>query len=121
MDEFPSMYSCPRLSRRIAPRPSTRTSGSKLAAHQSRMSVNGCQTNFLSAVINRSVFHSLITVYPFEVLGRVSPLPFAKGEDEGEGLAALRSSSVNQIASTTLELLANLMIPEAKNCYPAFD
>src|SRR5438552_7497411 len=64
MDEFPSMYSRPRLSRRIAPRPSTRTSGSKSVAHQSRMSVNGCQTNFLSAAINRFVFHSLITVYP---------------------------------------------------------
>src|SRR6266446_6322427 len=82
MDEFPSMYSRPRLSRRIAPRPSTRTSGSKSAAHQSRMSVNGCQTNFLSAAINRFVFHSVITVYPFEVLGRVSPLPFAKGEEK---------------------------------------
>src|SRR5437667_11770575 len=68
MDEFPSMYSRPRLSRRIAPRPSTRTSGSKAAAHQSRMSVNGCQTNFLSAAINRFVFHSLITVYPSKCL-----------------------------------------------------
>src|SRR5213592_3778863 len=102
MDEFPSMYSRPRLSRRIAPRASTRTSGSKSAAHQSLILANGCQTNFLSAAIKRSVFHSVTTVYPFEVLGRVSPLPFAKGEDEGEGLAALRSSSVNQIASTTL-------------------
>src|SRR5207244_13590901 len=70
MDEFPSMYSRPRLSRRIAPRPSTRTSGSKSVAHQSRMSVNGCQTNFLSVAINRFVFHSVIG-FTAEIMIRV--------------------------------------------------
>src|SRR6266496_102801 len=60
MDEFPSMYSRPLLSRSTAPCPSTRTSGSCSAAHHSRMSVNGCQTNRLSQAINWSVFHSIM-------------------------------------------------------------
>src|SRR5206468_11723749 len=60
MDELPSMYSRPLLSRSNAPRPSTKTSGSCSRAHHSRMSVNGCQTNRLSASISSSVFHSAI-------------------------------------------------------------
>src|SRR6266496_1805386 len=60
MDEFPSMYSRPLLSRTTAPCPSTRTSGSCSGAHHSRMSVNGCQTNRLSQAINWSVFHSIM-------------------------------------------------------------
>src|SRR5437763_11108492 len=62
MDEFPSMYSPPLLSRSTAPCPSTRTSGSCSGAHHSRMSVNGCQTNCLSAAVNSSVFHSVMNV-----------------------------------------------------------
>src|SRR5439155_327589 len=62
MDEFPSMYSRPLLSRSNAPLPSTKTSCSYSAAHHSRMSVNGCQTNRLSQSISSSVFHSVISV-----------------------------------------------------------
>src|SRR4030095_4923403 len=61
IDELPSMYSRPRLSRRSAPRPSTKTSGSCSGAHHSRILVNGCQTNRLSISISSSVFHSVIT------------------------------------------------------------
>src|SRR5207247_6724265 len=56
----PSIYSRPRLSRKIAPRPSTKTSGSCSGAHHSRMLVNGCQTKRLSAAMSSSVFHSVI-------------------------------------------------------------
>src|SRR5258708_1985935 len=63
IDELPSMYSRPRLSRRSAPRPSTKTSGSCSGAHHSRILVNGCQTNRLSISISSSVFHSLITAF----------------------------------------------------------
>src|SRR5205814_174074 len=56
-----SRISRPRLSRRRAPRPSTKTSGSCSGAHHSRMLVNGCQTDRLSISISSSVFHSLIT------------------------------------------------------------
>src|SRR5207247_110639 len=62
MDEFPSMYSRPVLSRSVAPCPSTRISGSCSGAHHSRMSVNGCQTNRLSAAINSSVFQSVMNI-----------------------------------------------------------
>src|SRR4029077_10749261 len=91
IDELPSMYSRPRLSRKIAPRPSTSTSGSCSGPHQSRMSVNGCQTNFLSAAISSSVFHSVIAASFLDQflhaynLAVVSQLP-----DEG-GPSALRS------------------------------
>src|SRR6266700_1387753 len=62
MDELPSMYSRPLLSRSNAPRPSTKTSGSCSGERHSLMLVNGCQTNRLSQAINCSVFHSLMTV-----------------------------------------------------------
>src|SRR5688500_19115712 len=60
MDEFPSIYSSPRLSRSRAPCPSTRISGSWPGAHQSCMEVNGCQRYFLSAATRASVFQSLM-------------------------------------------------------------
>src|SRR6266404_3764714 len=60
IDELPSMYSRPRLSRSSAPCPSTKTSGSWSGAHHSGMFVNGCQTNRLSASINASVFQSVM-------------------------------------------------------------
>src|SRR6266487_6748579 len=61
IDELPSMYSRPRLSRRSAPLPSTKTSGSCSGAHHSGILVNGCQTNRLSQSINWSVFHSVMS------------------------------------------------------------
>ena len=60
IDEFPSMYSRPRLSRKIAPCPSTITIGSCSGAHHSGMLVNGCQTNCLSVVIKSFVFQLLM-------------------------------------------------------------
>src|SRR6266550_2486469 len=60
IDELPSMYSRPRLSRRSAPLPSTKTSGSCPGAHHSGISVNGCQTNRLSQSTNWSVSHSVM-------------------------------------------------------------
>src|SRR2546428_6165069 len=60
IEEFPSMYSRPSLSRRTAPRPLTSTKGSCSGAHQSRIFVKGCQTYFLSASIRSLVFHSVI-------------------------------------------------------------
>src|SRR5947209_439746 len=63
MDELPSMYSRPLLSRSNAPRPSTKTSGSCSAAHHSRISVKGCQTNRLSHWTSLSVFHSAIAAW----------------------------------------------------------
>src|SRR4029077_19541355 len=63
MEEFPSMYSRPLLSRNTAACPSTKISGSCSWAHHSRMSVNGCQTNRLSASIRAFVFHSVITAW----------------------------------------------------------
>src|SRR6266850_6059079 len=61
IDELPSMYSRSWLSRRSAPLPSTKTSGSFPGAHHSAVLVNGCQTNRLSQSINWSVFHSVIS------------------------------------------------------------
>src|SRR6266403_2075322 len=60
IDELPSMYSRPRLSRSSAPCPSTKTSGSWSGAHHSGMFVNGCQTNRLSASINASLISGLL-------------------------------------------------------------
>src|SRR4029450_5229163 len=61
IDELPSMYSRPWLSRRSTPLPSTKTSGSCPEAHHSGIFVNGCQTNRLSQSINWSVFHSVMS------------------------------------------------------------
>src|SRR5260370_6718351 len=60
IDELPSIYSRPRLSRRIAPRPSTSTSSWCPGARQSRIFVNGCQINSLSVAISASVSHLII-------------------------------------------------------------
>src|SRR5215216_7054447 len=60
IEEFPSMYSRPLLSRRNAPWPSTKTNGSCSGLHHWRMSVNGCHTNRLSQAISSSVFHSVM-------------------------------------------------------------
>src|SRR5436309_10459776 len=95
MDEFPSMYSSPLLSRSTAPCPSTKTSGSCSGAHHSRMSVNGCQTNCLSASVNSSVFHSLMNVCEsirkFQI-----PIPKSQGK-------------------------FNSQIPKRRTCHPLFE
>src|SRR5437763_9840672 len=63
MEELPSMYSRPLVSRSNAPRPSTKTNGSCSGLHHSRMSVNGCQTNRLSQAISSSVFQSVMIAF----------------------------------------------------------
>jgi len=49
----------------------------------------------------RQVMCGIRTTY-FTAGTRTSPLPFPKGEDEGEGLLFCRCSSANQIARNTL-------------------
>src|SRR5207248_8560762 len=88
IDELPSMYSRPRLSRRRAPRPSTKTSGSCSGAHHSRILVNGCQTNRLSVSISSLVFHLLIIALLLDWFfnranvfdGRAASLIFARND-----------------------------------------
>src|SRR4030095_13636210 len=52
IEELPSRYSRPSLSRSTAPLPETSTSGSCSGAPQSRICVKGCQVCALSAAIN---------------------------------------------------------------------
>src|SRR5436305_7961936 len=70
IEELPSMYSRPLASRKIAPRPSTITSGSCSRAHHSGMFVNGCQTNRLSVAIRSRSSQSLIVVLTQETIER---------------------------------------------------
>ncbi len=55
IEELPSRYSRPRLSRRVAPWPETMTSGSWSGAHQSRICVKGCHWCRRSASIQARV------------------------------------------------------------------
>src|SRR5437764_9265842 len=70
IEELPSMCSRSLASRKVAPRPSTITSGSCSRAHHSGMFVNGCQTNRLSVAIRSRSSQSLIVVLTQETIER---------------------------------------------------
>src|SRR5438270_12274848 len=70
IDELPSMYSRPLISRTIAPWPSTIITGSCSGAYHSGMFVNGCQRNLLSVAISSRLFQSLIVVLTQETIDR---------------------------------------------------
>ncbi len=111
------MYSRPLLSRSTAPCPSTRTSGSCSGAHQSGMSVNGCQTNRLSQAINWSVFRSIMEHHFAFSFGTARPRR-SLGE---RGSAAINSlvfhSVMNQCVDPRFSVLDEIGAPTGTNIH----